>query len=64
MVKEPKFNDHLRHIELQYHFVKDKFDKDEIELFYISLEDLLVDSLTKDLTAKSSTKHVMSMGMK
>lgn len=64
MVKSPQFSDWLKHIELHYHFVRENFDKEEIEIFYIPLEGLMVDLFTKALPSESFTKHMMQMSLK
>lgn len=64
MVKNLQFNDCLKHIELQHHFVSVKFDKEEIKILCIPLKELMIDLLTEALLAESFAKHVMQMGLK
>ena len=35
MVNEQKFNSRLKHVEIKYHFIKEKAEKNDIEIFYM-----------------------------
>ena len=48
----PVFHNRSKHIEIPYHYVRDMVEKDVIKLEYISIEDQIVDTLTKPLAKK------------
>jgi len=51
----PIFHARTKHVEVDYHFVRDRVAKKEIEVRFISSRDQLVDVLTKPLPPASFT---------
>ena len=49
MLVNPVFHDKSKHIEIQYHFIRDMVQKDAVELQYIPTSDQTADVLTKPL---------------
>jgi len=45
----PVFHAHTKHVEIDYHFVRDRVTKQEIQVRFISSKDQLTDVLTKPL---------------
>jgi hypothetical protein len=43
------FHDRYNHIEIIYHFIQDKIHKGVVEIQYISIDEKVVDILTKPL---------------
>ena len=64
MVNETKFNSRSKHVEIKYHFIEEKAEKNDIEIFYMPSEELMVDALTKAFPAKVFARHVMCMGLR
>jgi hypothetical protein len=47
--ENPVFHDRSKHIEIRYHFIRDKVQKGEVQLQYIPTKEQLVDLFTKPL---------------
>jgi hypothetical protein len=45
----PIFHGHTKHIEVDYHFVREKFVRGDISIQFISIDDQIVDIFTKAL---------------
>jgi hypothetical protein len=60
--KDSKFHARTKHIEIKYHFVRNK--KDEVMLSYIPTGDMVADPLTKPLVVDLFRKHVKAMGLR
>ena len=50
MMENPMFHDRLKHIEIQYFYIKDMIQKGAIKLQYVSTDEQFVDVLTKHLS--------------
>jgi hypothetical protein len=48
--KNPMFHDRSKHIEIKYYFLRDKVQKGEVILQYISTDEKKIDILTKPLS--------------
>jgi hypothetical protein len=44
---------HTKHIDIRHHFLRDRHQKGDIEVFYISTENQLADIFTKPLDEKT-----------
>ena len=49
MLVNPEFHDKLKHIEIQYHFIRDMMQKVAVELQYIPTDDQTTYVLTEPL---------------
>ena len=49
LVKNPEYHKRTKHIDIQYHFVREKFENGDIDISYISTEQQLADIMTKAL---------------
>ena len=49
MTKNPMFHDKLKHIEIQYFYIRDMVQKGAIKLQYVSTDEQVDDVLTKTL---------------
>jgi hypothetical protein len=49
LLENPMFHDRSKHIEIRYHFIRDKLLKGAIKLQYIPTYEQLADILTKPL---------------
>jgi hypothetical protein len=47
--KNPRFHDRSKHIEIIYHFIRDRVQKGAVKLQHISIEEHIVDIFTKPL---------------
>lgn len=57
------FHARTKHIEVHYHFIREKVLSGEINLEVISSEEQVADALTKSLTGVKLKQHSTSMGM-
>jgi histone deacetylase 1/2 len=51
----PVFHARTKHVEVDYHFVRDRVAKKEIQIRFISSQDQLADVFTKPLPTSSFT---------
>ena len=47
--KNPRYHARTKHVDIKYHFVRDKFENGEIILTYCYTNDMIADMLTKAL---------------
>jgi hypothetical protein len=47
--ENPMFHDRSKHIEIRYHFIRDRVQKGVVKLQHISIDEHIVDILTKPL---------------
>nr|GEX08944.1 hypothetical protein [Tanacetum cinerariifolium] len=63
LAQNPVFHARTKHIEVHYHFIREKVLNEEISLEEISSEEQVADALTKGLTSVKMKQHSASMGM-
>uniref|UniRef100_H3H8Q5 Reverse transcriptase Ty1/copia-type domain-containing protein n=1 Tax=Phytophthora ramorum TaxID=164328 RepID=H3H8Q5_PHYRM len=51
LAKNPQFHKHTKHIDIRYHFVREKVEDGQVVLQYVSTTDMLADMMTKAITA-------------
>ena len=51
LAKNPEFHKRTKHIDIRYHFVREKVEEGEVVLQYVSTTDMLADIMTKAITA-------------
>ena len=51
LAKNPEFHKRTKHIDIRYHFVREKVEDGQVVLEYISTKDMLADIMTKPITA-------------
>lgn len=47
LTANPKFYHYIKHIESQYYWIQEKIKSQEIDITYISIKEMVADSLTK-----------------
>ena len=50
MSENPVFHDRLKHIEIRYFYIRDMMQRGAIKLQYVSIDEEVVDVLTKSLS--------------
>lgn len=63
LAQNPVFHARTKHIEVHYHFIREKVLKGEIDLQHVESDEQVADALTKSLTGAQLLKHSKSMGM-
>ncbi|GMF61359.1 unnamed protein product [Phytophthora fragariaefolia] len=51
LAKNPEFHKRTKHIDIRYHFVREKVEDSQVVLEYFSTKDMLADLMTKPITA-------------
>ncbi len=63
MSRNPQFHGRSKHIEIKYHFIREKIAQKEIELEYCPTSNMLADFLTKGLCFGSFHKLIELSGV-
>lgn len=63
IIKNPEFHKRTKHIDVRYHFIREKFEKKMFLLKYVSTADQLADSFTKPLPKEKFVKFRNSIGV-
>lgn len=63
LVRNPEFHKRSKHIDVRYHFVREKEQEGEIKVQYIPTQEQLADGLTKALTRDKFIEWRNSLGM-
>ena len=59
----PEYHARTKHIDIQYHFVREQVQKGEIELVYCPTEEMVADQMTKPLAKERHRKLCKMMGI-
>ena len=62
--KDPKFHCKTKHIDTKYNFVKDMVARKEVNMKYISTQEMIADPLTKPVPRDVFVRHVKSQGLR
>ena len=60
LTRNPKFHNRTKHIDICYHFVREKVASEEICVAYCPTQDMLADIMTKGLQELLSRNFVMT----
>ena len=63
LAKNPMFHARTKHIEVHYHFVREKVIDGEVDLLYVSTNQQVSDILTKGLSMEKHTQFRDMMGV-
>jgi hypothetical protein len=63
LANNPVYQARTKHIEVHYHFIREKFIAKEIDLIHVSTEDQVVDIFTKALGTNKLRKFRKMLGV-
>jgi hypothetical protein len=63
LAKNPVFHQRTKHIDLRYHFIRERVEDKDINICYTPTSEMQADFLTKNLTRPLFEKHVKSIGL-
>lgn len=63
LVKNPVYHARSKHIDIRYHYVREIYDENLIELKYCPTEDMVADLLTKNLCKVKHEKFTQLLGL-
>src|SRR5271170_6150601 len=63
LARNPVHHTCTKHIDIQYHFIREKVDSKEIELIYLPIDDMHADTLTKPLPFPKFAKFRYAMSI-
>lgn len=52
LIKNPEFHKRSKHIDIRYHFIREKFEENAFVLEYISSKNMIADIFTKSLASE------------
>jgi hypothetical protein len=64
LAKNPIHHSRTKHIDIQYHFVRENFLNETINLIYCPTEEQLADGLTKAVNNDIYTRFIQGLGLK
>jgi hypothetical protein len=64
LAKNPTYHARTKHIDIQYHFVRETYQKGAVQLTWIPTEGQLADALTKPLAINQWTYFLSNIGLK
>ncbi|KAK2978670.1 hypothetical protein RJ640_023384 [Escallonia rubra] len=64
LAKNPVFHDRSKHIDTQYHFIRESIAKKQVQVKYVKSEDQVVDIFTKPLNREVCEKLRSRLGMR
>lgn len=63
LVKNPEFHKRSKHIDIRYHFIREKYEENLFKLEYISTNNMLADIFTKALPAPKFNEMVKKLNI-
>ncbi|CAI5721435.1 unnamed protein product [Peronospora destructor] len=63
LAKNPEFHKRTKHIDIRYHFVREKVEKNQVVLQYCPTQDMLADIMTKAIAAPQFTSLRTKLGI-
>jgi len=63
LAKNPKFHERTKHINVQFHFIRDACERMAIKTTYPPTSDMLADIMTKNLPRETHWKHAHGLGL-
>lgn len=64
LVKNPEFHKRTKHIDIRYHFIREKFEENFFDLEYVATQDMIADVFTKALPAAKFNELISKLGIR
>jgi len=61
--ENPKYHQRTKHIDIRYHFIRERIQSGEITIKYLNTEEMTADILTKPLPKNTFERHVKNLGL-
>ena len=61
MAKNPVFHQRTKHIDIRYHFIREKIEENEVDICYTSTDEMYADFLTKNLPRPKFERGVLAI---
>ena len=59
----PAIDRRTKHIEIRYHFIREFYEANEVDIVYVATAEQIADSLTKNVPLTILTKFTKAIGM-
>ena len=63
LAENPIYHGRTKHIEIRYHFIREKVTEGKIKLEFVPTKDKAADGLTKPLAGEAFTKFLKELGL-
>jgi hypothetical protein len=63
LARNPEYHQRTKHIDIQYHFIRDLVSTEKIHLEFCPSTDMIADIMTKALPRPAHDKHTIAMGL-
>jgi len=63
LIRNPEFHKRTKHIDVQYHYIREKYEDGEIQVTYVETNNQIADIFTKALTPERFARLRDMMGM-
>lgn len=63
LVKNPEFHKRSKHIDVRFHFIREKYEQKFLDLQYVQTNDMLADVFTKALPAPKFNEIISKLGI-
>jgi hypothetical protein len=63
LASNPTHDHRTKHIDIRYHFIREKIEDGIVKLYHIPTEDQIADILTKSLSVEKFSKFISSLGI-
>ncbi|KAE9040172.1 hypothetical protein PR003_g4054 [Phytophthora rubi] len=64
LAKNPVYHTRTKHIDIKFHFLREKVERGTIRLEYKPTDEMIADGMTKALARDKHEKYVKGLGMK
>lgn len=63
LTKNPEFHKRTKHVEVKYHFVREKYQEGAVRIEHANTEDMIADIMTKPLGRQKFEKFRHKLGL-